>query len=275
MPLSDLWQYLHQYEPFAAAAASFRGGQPVSIDGAAGSSAAFAAVALGQSFFRDGHKTLLVAAATEESAERAAGDMEVFVENTAGNNVRVFYFPPLATEEEAGTHAAAGSAGDGERLRILKHLLSGTGQPCVIAASMPALQQHVPPPEILKKSTQILAVNDRVDMTQFCRNLADNGFHAAAATALPGEFAVRGYILDIFAPDWNLPVRIEFFDDTVESIRRFDPATQRSLEQVPEIDLTLLRSCSTAGASLLDYLPEDVPVVWLPESLPDGRGFSV
>ena len=59
-----------------------------------------------------------------------------------------------------------------------------------------------------------------------------NGFQNTSAVELPGEFSPRGGILDIFAPDWFDPVRIEFFGDEVESIRRFEVATQRSLESL-------------------------------------------
>jgi transcription-repair coupling factor (superfamily II helicase) len=72
---------------------------------------------------------------------------------------------------------------------------------------------------------------------------------------------VRGYILDVFAPDWDQPVRIEFFSDEIESIRRFDLQTQRSLEKLTEIDLTRLQPYECVGASLLDYFSPDVPIV--------------
>ncbi|MDR2705012.1 MAG: hypothetical protein LBC02_04455, partial [Planctomycetaceae bacterium] len=78
---------------------------------------------------------------------------------------------------------------------------------------------------------------------------------------LPGEFAVRGSIFDLFAPDWEQPVRVEFFDEEIESIRRFNLATQRSLENVNEIDLTRLLPSETVESSLLDYLPPTSPII--------------
>jgi transcription-repair coupling factor (superfamily II helicase) len=71
---------------------------------------------------------------------------------------------------------------------------------------------------------------------------------------MPGEFSVRGGILDLFAWDWLDPVRIELFDDQIESIRRFDVATQRSLESMDHLEITVLGSHREVGGCLTDYL---------------------
>ena len=60
------------------------------------------------------------------------------------------------------------------------------------------------------------------------------------AVELPGEFSVRGGIVDIFAPDWDGPVRVEFFGDEIESIRRFEISSQRSLESLDAVDVTIV-----------------------------------
>ena len=67
---------------------------------------------------------------------------------------------------------------------------------------------------------------------------------------LPGEFSLRGGILDLFATDWDRPVRVELFGDQIESLRRFDVASQRSLEALQQVELTVLGQGSqgTAGA---------------------------
>src|SRR4029453_13504052 len=74
----------------------------------------------------------------------------------------------------------------------------------------------------------------------FLRWLVERGFHATTAVELPGEFSHRGGILDIYAPDWLRPVRVELFDDEIESLRSFDLGTQRSQEALTEIDVTVL-----------------------------------
>ena len=70
--------------------------------------------------------------------------------------------------------------------------------------------------------------------------LVENGFFNTPAVELPGEFSVRGGIVDIFAPDWDGPVRVEFFGDEIESIRRFEISSQRSLESLEAIDVTIV-----------------------------------
>ena len=72
---------------------------------------------------------------------------------------------------------------------------------------------------------------------------------------MPGEFSLRGGILDVFAADWVDPIRVELFGDEVESMRRFDVASQRSLEGLRDIDLTVLSVVGGEGVCLIDYLP--------------------
>ena len=85
--------------------------------------------------------------------------------------------------------------------------------------------------------------------------LVENGLVNTPAVELPGEFSVRGGIVDIFAPDWDRPMRIEFFGDEIESIRRFEISSQRSLESLEAIDVTIVGAGRSADAHLTDYLP--------------------
>ncbi len=89
------------------------------------------------------------------------------------------------------------------------------------------------------------------------RWLTERGGHATTAVELPGEFSLRGGILDVFAPDAEDPVRIELFGDEVESIRRFDAATQRSLETLEATTITLLAPTSSDRAHFTCYLPPE------------------
>ena len=68
-------------------------------------------------------------------------------------------------------------------------------------------------------------VGEEIEIQALARWLVENGFHNTPAVELPGEFSVRGGIVDIFAPDWYDPVRLEFFGDQIESIRPFEVAT--------------------------------------------------
>ena len=105
----------------------------------------------------------------------------------------------------------------------------------------------------------------------FVAELAQRGFHGVTAVELPGEFCRRGGILDVFAPDWFEPVRIELFDDEVESIRRFDVATQRSLETLAEVEITLLSVDRGARGHLAEFLSPESWVLLIEPSAKEYR----
>ncbi len=81
-------------------------------------------------------------------------------------------------------------------------------------------------------------------------------FTIRSAVELPGEFSLRGGILDIFAPDWYEPVRVEFFGDEVESIRRFEVASQRSLASLDAVDVTILDRTAIDHEHFTAYVPQ-------------------
>ena len=250
------------------AAANLWNGESISVEGIAGGSCALAIAAL----LQHGDRSMLVITPDADSAEQVADDITLFM--TPEDRIHLSLFPP-ATQHDYESESALAIADEsfGNRIGILKQLISRVNERFVIVVSMPALLQSVPPPALLKERTQTLAVNCRVDIESLRRSLVEGGYHATSAIDLPGEFALRGYILDIFAPDWEQPIRIELFNDEIESIRRFDLTTQRSLERIPEIDLTRLQPYECVGASLLDYVSSSLPIVLLePEKYPSLTG---
>jgi transcription-repair coupling factor (superfamily II helicase) len=143
----------------------------------------------------------------------------------------------------------------GERLRLLKRL--GEAQPPrLVATSIQSLLQPVPSRDRLARQTRRVRRGDALDVNDFLAWLVAGGFHNTSAVELPGEFSPRGGIIDVFAPDWFDPVRIEFFGDEVESIRRFEVATQRSLAALDEIDITLGTRDEGDREHFANYLPE-------------------
>ena len=140
----------------------------------------------------------------------------------------------------------------GDRLRVLKLLQANA--PKLIVTSIQALLQPVQPPELLAKQTLRLRIGDETAPATLLRWLAENNFQNTTAVELPGEFSPRGGLVDVFAADWFHPVRIEFFGDTVESIRQFEVSTQRSLETLETIDITALASGSPSRDHFANYL---------------------
>ena len=84
-----------------------------------------------------------------------------------------------------------------------------------------------------------------VSLEELVRLAGRDGFHNTTAVELPGEFSLRGGILDIFAPDWYDPVRVELFGDEIESIRRFEVSSQRSLASLDAVEVTRAASRSS------------------------------
>jgi transcription-repair coupling factor (superfamily II helicase) len=108
----------------------------------------------------------------------------------------------------------------------------------IVLTTVNAALQRVPPLETMKKSAVRLAAGNRLGMEQVIQRLESSGFHRTGTVMEPGEYAVRGGILDLYAPGHARPVRLDFFGDTLESIRQFDPVTQRT--QTAREHITLL-----------------------------------
>ena len=114
-----------------------------------------------------------------------------------------------------------------ERIATLARLLEPASGPRVVLTTVNALVQRVPPRHVFRGSSRTIAVNGTLKTEELARFLEANGYGRAATVMEPGEYAMRGGIIDIFAAGQSDPVRLDLFGDTVESIRPFDGATQR------------------------------------------------
>jgi len=107
----------------------------------------------------------------------------------------------------------------------------------VVTATLEAASQKVGPPEETLAAVVRIAAGETVAPDLLCHQLASIGYTRVLTVNRPGQFAQRGGILDVFPITYERPARIEFFGDEVESIRLFDPATQRSTQHVPDIEV--------------------------------------
>ncbi len=112
-----------------------------------------------------------------------------------------------------------------------------SGSARVLVASVQALLQHTIAPEDLPVAPRLLHAGSRIAPDALLRDLLALGYVPVVEVAGRGEFARRGGIVDVFPPSRELPVRIEFFGDEVDSLRAFDPTDQRSTTRVTEITL--------------------------------------
>ncbi len=115
-----------------------------------------------------------------------------------------------------------------ERIATLAKLMEKPGGPRVVLTTVNALVQRVPPRSAFAGASLNLTVNGTVQPEKLAAFLEANGYGRAGTVMEPGEYAMRGGIIDIFAAGEPDPVRLDLFGDTIESIRAFDPSSQRS-----------------------------------------------
>ena len=124
-----------------------------------------------------------------------------------------------------------------ERVATLGKLLERPTQPRVVLTTVNALVQRVPPRAAFAGASLDLRANGTVRPEALTRFLESNGYGRASTVMEPGEYTLRGGIIDIFPAGEPDPVRLDLFGDTVESIRVFDPTTQRSGERRQRLTL--------------------------------------
>ena len=127
-----------------------------------------------------------------------------------------------------------------ERLETLSRLAApkAPGAPArIILASVGAALQRVPPKSLYTEAATILRKGQTVDVDWLTKFLGENGYGRAETVMEPGEFAVRGGLFDLFPPGTKEPLRLDLFGDTLESIRSFDPMSQRSTGTRDEVVL--------------------------------------
>ena len=126
-----------------------------------------------------------------------------------------------------------------------------------VVAYPEALAERVASRRTLESHTLRFRAGDTTDLTQTVRWLRDNGFREEDYVYEPGQFAVRGSILDIFGYSHELPVRIDFFGDEIDTIRMFNIETQLSERKLDEIAVTSGVAGASRGGSLLEFIPSD------------------
>jgi transcription-repair coupling factor (superfamily II helicase) len=196
------------------------------------------------------HGVVLYIVASDGDLEQAVGDVRFFASALEGlseldSERTILPFPSHEVDPYRGLapHFGVTSA----RARALHAMAGGTAR--VVVASAAALLPRVTPPARLLGASIDLKPGQDIAPADLADLLVDAGFSREDPVDEHGEFAVRGGILDVFPAGEAQPVRLEFIGDTIESMRRYDPATQRS---VAAIDQLLV-------VPLTDVLAADVP----------------
>ncbi|MBC7962773.1 MAG: transcription-repair coupling factor [Steroidobacteraceae bacterium] len=224
-------------------AALRRDGQRITIPGLPGSSPALIVAEL----LRTGLKGALVITDRQDSAEEFCRELAFF--NGAGSQ------PLLFPAWDAAPFSASSPHPDisGARLDTLFRLQNGLARVTVLPVA--AALQRVLPRATLNDSSCYLVAGEEFERDDLLAKLVRMGYANVPLVEDRGTFAVRGGILDIFPPNLPTPVRIEFFGDTAETMRAFDPLTQRSLQPMQELVLLPSRELLLTEEILADIAP--------------------
>ena len=196
-----------------------------------------------------------------ESAEYCAGDLYNLIE---GDNV--FFIPDSGRKLERSNYKSSLSV---QRTSALGKIINHDGGKLILVTYPSALEEEIPPVGNIRKSLIKFTAGDEISHEAIIEELFANGFERVDFVAEPGQFAIRGAIVDIFSYSYNDPFRISFFGDEIESINIFDCNTQLSKEKVlsAEVypDISLSDDDVESGVQIADILPEDT-LIWLDSS---------
>jgi transcription-repair coupling factor (superfamily II helicase) len=124
-----------------------------------------------------------------------------------------------------------------QRMATLAALVHGMPERFVMLTTLNAATQRVPSRELMREAAFKARVGDRVDEGALRQFLVRMGFTQSPTVVEPGDYAVRGGIIDIYPPGHPGPIRLDFFGDVLDGARRFDPATQRTTEKLTSVEL--------------------------------------
>lgn len=235
---------------------------------AAGLSTGFVSAAVAALFLRDG-RTICLITPDEDTAANMMQDIRALL---PGYEQNVLLLPPLELSPVSSFRPDPDVVA--ARIQILSALVadstasdtnsgteSDTRSPLILIVPAESLLSRLQNRNDFQGGKLTLAPGVQIEMDTLSRRLTDLGYQRETMVDTPGSFACRGGLADIFPIGWSRPVRLDFFDIEIESLRWFDPSTQRSTEicQQP-LELFPCR-LSNVHDSLFSYLPDDAHLI--------------
>ena len=200
--------------------------RPLKIGGLAGSSAQFLAIRTAKTLSRP-----VLYVTPGRRFEEISANLE-FNANGIGPSYHPFPAWDFAPYERLVPQAETSH----QRIDTLSSLLNIPG-PFVVAAPIAALIMRVFPRSALTRHCFELSVGSTVSPADLSRRLLESGYMQTGLVVIPGSFSMRGGITDLFIPGQTNPVRVEFFGDEIESLRLFDPLSQRSVDSIDSVGI--------------------------------------
>ena len=202
--------------------------------------------------------THLVVLPTKETAEYCAADLYNLIEGD-----RVFYLPDGGKNVEKSNYKSSLAV---QRTAAIGRIMEGKDDLLVVVTYPEALEEKVMEGNRIRASVLTVKKGDELSHDKIKEILAGQGFERTDFVSAPGQYAIRGSIIDIFSFSDNDPYRISFFGNEVEKIHVFDCNTQLSKEEKESVEIYPdIVSSEESDTSLTDLLPSDT-LVWLDSS---------
>ena len=216
-------------------------------------------------------ETHLVVLPTREAAEYCSADLYNLIEGD-----KIFFLPESGKGVERSNYKSSLGV---QRTAAIGKLLQRTDDLLIIVTYPSALEEKIPAPERLKNALFSIHPGDRLPYNELTERLISENFEKVDFVSIPGQFSVRGAVIDIFSYSTDKPYRLSFFGNEVEKIHLFDCNTQLSIESVESADIypdIASREAQEAeGVSLISLFPADT-LIWLDSSdmYRDGSFFN-
>ena len=202
----------------------------------------------------------LVVLPDKETAEYCTSDLYNLIEGD-----KVFFLPESGKNVERSNYKSSLAV---QRTAAIGAVMSWKKDELKLVVSYPeALEERVPSARSIKDSVLKIKAGQEISHDSIVEILSRNGFEKVDFVSAPGQYAIRGSIVDIFSYSWNYPYRISFWGNEVEKINIFDCNTQLSMSEEKEMEVIsdIMSSGESSEASIFDLLPESA-MLWLDSS---------
>ena len=194
---------------------------------------------------------------SDAEARNLAEEIRFYCGLFSSSPPEITYLPGFEVDPYRGLspHPEIASA----RARALRQLLND--EPGVLVASASAASARLHAPERFLNCCLTLRQDEDMSPELICGHLRESGYVEDDPVTDPGEFSLRGGILDVFSPNMEKPARLEFFGDTIESIRVFDPDSQRSVQEIRALEIIPMKEYCVRENALREWA-EKAGDVW-------------
>ncbi len=193
----------------------------------------------------------------QEAAEYCSSDLYALTEGD-----RVFFLPSSGKNVERSNYKSSLGV---QRTSAVEKIINYTpGEQLFIVSFPEALEELLPAGKKIKEAFFVINTGDSLSHESIIEKLGTEGFEKVDFVSAPGQFAIRGSIVDIFSYSRNHPFRISFWGDEVEKINLFDCNTQLSISEEPQAEIIsdIISEGAEEGESILEILPKD-SLIWL------------